>query len=72
MIDFDPRYEWEETRTLDGRVEYFCVGCRHQNLTPVEALVTGETVAYLCLDCDQHFPLPGSTELPLPGRTEYA
>lgn len=26
--------------------------CFHRNVVPVESVVTGETVARLCLDCD--------------------
>ncbi len=50
----DTRYEWRELRSLDGRVRWVRGRCLHVHVVPVES--GGETVAHLCLVCDEQLP----------------
>lgn len=50
----DTRYEWHEIRTLGGRSYWSRGRCRHVHVVPVES--GGETVAHLCLVCDEQLP----------------
>lgn len=50
----DPRWEWHEVRTLGGSCRWIRGRCNHIDAVPVET--GGETVAYLCLTCDQQLP----------------
>jgi hypothetical protein len=52
----DPRWEWIDITSMDGRPEYVKGACRH--LTPAEvcSVVTGELLAHLCPDCDAQLP----------------
>lgn len=54
----EPEYEYIEVRNLAGMVIASGAVCLHANNTPVQ-ISTGETVAYLCLDCDKSFQKPG-------------
>lgn len=52
----DPRWEWIEKprRMSDRHVTYAKGRCHHIDAVPVAS--AGETVAYLCLTCDQQLP----------------
>lgn len=55
MSDLDPRWEWMEFRRMgDAHPTYRKVRCNHLEVVPVES--GGETVAHLCLTCDQQLP----------------
>lgn len=54
MSDLDPRWEWYETRKLSGEVTYHKGRCKHMEVEPVVS--SGETVAHLCLTCDEQLP----------------
>lgn len=53
----EPEYEYIEERNLAGTVIVSRAVCLHANKAPVQ-ISTGETVAYLCLDCDKSFQKP--------------
>lgn len=53
----DERYEWDEVRFFDGSSRWIRGRCRHVDVVPVPAL-DGETVAELCLTCDEQLPGP--------------
>lgn len=50
-----PEYDYYEERSLSGEVVVSGRVCRHVNKEPVEAVISGEVVAYLCLDCPKSF-----------------
>ena len=55
MSELDPRWEWGEFRRLgDAQPTYVKGPCRHTEVVPVVS--SGETVAHLCLTCDQQLP----------------
>jgi hypothetical protein len=52
-LELDPRWEWVNvTRIGDREAQYVKGRCNHLETIPVESMVTGDTVAYLCLTCD--------------------
>lgn len=55
--DLDPRWHWIATQDL-GRVgpDYVRGPCRHTEIIPVDSIVTGETLARLCVTCDMQLP----------------
>lgn len=58
-LDLDPRWEWVETTTWgDPAPRYIKGACRHLDPIPVESVVTGETVAYLCPTCNTQIEAP--------------
>lgn len=52
----DPRFEWVETLTPDGRSEFIRGACNHLEPVEVRSTVDGELLAYLCPDCDTQLP----------------
>ena len=52
----DPRYEWIEVASLGSPEIRLIRGmrkpCEHPSVVDVESVVTGETLARLCLACD--------------------
>jgi hypothetical protein len=54
--NLDPRWEWIDIASMDGRPEYVKGACRHLTPTEVRGTVTGELLAYLCPDCDAQLP----------------
>ncbi len=55
MSELDPRWEWSEFRRMgDEHMTYVKGPCRHTEVEPV--ISGGETVAHLCLTCDQQLP----------------
>lgn len=51
----DERWEWHEVSTLSGS-RWVRGRCRHADVVPVPSL-DGETVAGLCLTCDEQLPV---------------
>lgn len=45
-----------ELRTLGGHVRAEWGACYHRHALPVESVVDGETVAWLCRHCDEQLP----------------
>lgn len=55
MSDLDPRWEWCEITTLaDPNPAFIKTRCNHLEVVVVES--AGETVAHLCLTCDEQLP----------------
>jgi len=55
MSELDPRWEWCEVRRLcDEQPTYIKGRCNHLEVEPVVS--AGETVAHLCLTCDEQLP----------------
>lgn len=55
--DLDPRWEWIELHAFgDPTPHYVKSACRHLETVPVD-LLTGKSVAQLCLTCDGQLPL---------------
>lgn len=54
-LELDPRWEWVEIFSLDGKVIYAKARCAHLELEPVHT-VNGQMVARLCLTCDEQLP----------------
>jgi hypothetical protein len=55
VSDLDPRWDWIEVTEYGQRKPAYIKGqCNHLEVVPVTAL--GETVAHLCLTCDQQLP----------------
>lgn len=52
-LELDPRWEWVDVTCIGDRESRYVKGrCNHLETTPVESMVTGDTVARLCLTCD--------------------
>lgn len=59
MIELDPHWTWVNVQTIGERFPvYIKAECRHLETEPVTLLLTGETVAELCITCDSSFPCP--------------
>ena len=54
----EPEYDVVMVQNFAGDVVAFRHICLHANKVPV-TISTGETVADLCIDCDQSFQKPG-------------
>jgi hypothetical protein len=49
-------YDFTEIKTYGGQVVRTIATCRHDEKVPVESVVDGLVLAYLCPDCDRQFP----------------
>ena len=60
LPELDPRWEWFDVTIVGDHERRYVKGrCHHMETIPVESMVTGETLARLCLTCDSQIPLPG-------------
>jgi hypothetical protein len=50
--DLDPRWEWVEITSCEGKTWYVKGRCKHLEIVPVEAAIGGEILAWLCVTCD--------------------
>jgi len=57
-MELDPRWEWLRVERLGMPDEWIKIRCLHAEVIPVESIVTGETLAHLCLTCDEQLPAP--------------
>lgn len=53
MTELDPNWEWIEVRSIGMPARFIKGPCRHLSVVPVESIVTGDTLAWLCVNCDQ-------------------
>jgi len=57
VASLDPRWEWVEIRSLGDPAPAYVKGrCAHLDVVPVDSVVDGETIAHLCLTCDEQLP----------------
>lgn len=53
MTELDSRWEWHRTQAFGMRDRYVRSRCKHLEVVPVDSIVTGETLAWLCVTCDE-------------------